>query len=95
MANPNSTEGYSPDMDPALHEDTYRGFVHFTEVGVVFVLSIVASLALGGAKHAWLSCVLGVILAHIAVAIGLFSPRIGWRAGAGVLGLILVMLALY
>ena len=95
MADSNSSDGYSHDMDPALHEGTYRGFVHFTEVGAVFVLCIVTSLALGGAKHAWLTCVAGVILAHIAVAVGLFSSAIAWRAPAVVLALLLVMLALY
>lgn len=95
MADTTKTDGYSPDMDSALHEGTYKGFVHFTEVGTLFVVCIVVSLALGAVRHAWLSCVFGVVLAHIAAAIGLFSPAISWRPPAAVLALLLVMLALY
>jgi len=39
--------------------------------------------------------VIGVILAHVATAIGLFSTSISWRAPAVVLGLLLLMLLLY
>jgi hypothetical protein len=87
--------GYSPDMDGPAHEATYNSFVHFTAVAVVFVLCCVVALAVGGIKHAWLSAVFGVLLAHIAAAIGLFAPSISWRAPAVVLALLLVMLVFY
>jgi hypothetical protein len=35
------------------------------------------------------------VLAHIATAIGLFSPALSWRPGAAVLVLLLLMLLLY
>jgi hypothetical protein len=87
--------GYSPDMDGPAHEATYAQFVHFLGVAVAFVLCCVVALAVGGVKHAWLSAIFGVLLAHIAVAIGLFAPSISWRAPATVLGLLLLMLIFY
>jgi hypothetical protein len=87
--------GYGPEMDADAHERTYTGFVHFAAVAVVFVLCCVVALAVGGIKHAWLSAILGVILAHIAAAIGLFAPSISWRAPAPVLVLLLLMLVFF
>jgi hypothetical protein len=87
--------GYRPEMDGAAHEATYTSFVHFTAVAVVFVLCCVVALAVGGVKQAWLSAIFGVILAHIAAAIGLFAPSISWRAPAAVFGLLLLMLVFY
>ena len=89
------TDSYSRDMDGSAHEATYNGFLHFTVVGIFFVLCCVTGLAVGGIRHAWLSAVIGVILAHVATAIGLFSASISWRAPAVVLGLLLLMLLLY
>jgi hypothetical protein len=87
--------GYSPDMDASAHEATYRNFVQFTAVAVAFVACCVVALAVGGIKHAWLSAIFGVVLAHIAAAIGLFAPSISWRAPAVVLVLLLLMLLFY
>lgn len=87
--------GYSADMDGRAHEATYVRFTHFTTVGSVFVACIVAGLAVGGVRHAWISAIFCIVLAHVATAVGLFSPRISWRPGAAVLVLLLVMLALY
>ena len=87
--------GYSPEMDGPAHEATYANFVHFAAVTVAFVLCCVVALAVGGIKHAWLSAIFGVILAHIAAAIGLFAPSVSWRAPAVVLGVLIVMLIFY
>ena len=87
--------GYGPEMDAATHESTYSSFVHFAAVGVAFVLCCVVGLAVGGIKQAWLSAIAGIILAHIATAIGLFAPSVSWRAPAAVLGLLLLMLIFY
>ena len=86
---------YRPEMDGKAHESTYNGFMHFTLVGTVFVLAIVVALAVGGTKGAWLSAIFGVVLAHIAAAIGLASETISWKAPGVVLGLLLLMLLLY
>ena len=87
--------GYRPEMDGPAHEATYANFVHFAAVTVAFVLCCVVALAVGGIKHAWLSAIFGVILAHIAAAIGLFAPSISWRAPAAVLVLLLLILIFY
>ena len=87
--------GYSPDMDGPSHEVTYVNFVHFAGVAVAFVLCCVVGLAVGGLKHAWLSAIFGILLAHIAAAIGLFAPSISWRAPAAELALLLLMLIFY
>ena len=89
------TGGYSPDMDGSAHESTYNAFTHFTMVGTVFVLCIVVGLAIGGVKHAWMSAVVMIVLAHIAVAIGLFSKSLSWRPPGVVLAILLLMLLLY
>ena len=86
---------YRPEMDGNAHERTYDAFTHFTTVGTLFVACIVVGLAVGGVKHAWLSAVFMIILAHVATAIGLFSPAISWRAPAPILGLLLLMLLLF
>lgn len=91
----NAAASYRPEMDGKAHERTYDGFMHFTVVGTIFALCIVVALAVGGAKGAWLSAIFGVVLAHIAVAIGLASQTISWRAPAAVLALLLLMLLFY
>lgn len=95
QTNPNSATSYRPEMDGKAHEKTYDGFTHFTVVGSVFVACIVAGLAVGGMKHAWLSACFMILLAHVAAAIGLFSPSISWRAPGAILGVLLLMLLLY
>ena len=87
--------GYSPEMDGAAHEATYRGFIRFAEIGTAVVLCWVLALAVGGVKHAWLSAILGVILSGVAGTIGAMSPAIGWRAPAAVGALLLLMLVFY
>ena len=86
---------YRPEMDGPAHESTYNAFTHFTTVGSVFVASIVVALAVGGVKGAWISCLVMVLLAHVAVAIGLFSTSLSWRPGAVVMGILVLMLLLY
>lgn len=90
--NANPTTTYRPEMDGKSHEKTYGGFVHFTTVGAVFVACIVVGLAVGGVKHAWMSAIFMIVLAHVATAIGLFSPAVSWRAPGAVLGLLVLML---
>ena len=86
---------YRPEMDGSNHEWTYNAFTHFTTVAGVFVACIVAGLAVGGVKHAWLSAVVMILLAHIGTAVGLFSPSLSWRPGSAVLGILALMLLLY
>lgn len=81
-----------PAMDYESHEDTFKGFIHFTEVGTVACLALVTALAVGGVKHAWLTVIFGTILTLITTAIGIAAPKIGWRAPA--VPLVLMLLAL-
>lgn len=93
MANDvNPGQAGHPDMDYETHEATYKGFLHFAEVGAVACAAIVAALAVGGVRHAWITVIFGAILILITTAIGLASPRIGWRAPA--VPLVLMLLAL-
>lgn len=86
---------YRPEMDGYSHESTYSAFTHFTTVGSLFVACVVAGLGVGAIKHAWLSAIVAIVLAHIATAIGLTSSSLSWRPPAAVLGLILLMLLFY
>lgn len=86
---------YHPEMDGPAHEAAYNAFTHFTTVGVVFVVCIVAGLAVGGVKHSWMSAIAMIVLAHIATAIGLFSKTLTWRPPGVVLAILLLMLLLY
>jgi type IV secretory pathway TrbD component len=87
--------GYSPDMDAATHEATYRGFVRFAEIATVVVLCHVLALAVGGVRHAWVSAIFGVVLSLVAGAIGALAPSVGWRAPAAVGVILLLMLIFY
>jgi hypothetical protein len=87
--------GYSPDMDGRAHEATYHGFVRFAEIASAVVICCVLALALGGIRHAWLSAIFGVLLAHIAGGIGAMSPSLSWRAPAAVGILLILMLIFY
>ena len=95
MAATGGNGAYRPEMDGPAHENTFDRFTHFTTVGTVFVVCIVAGLAVGGVKHAWVSAVAMIVLAHIATAMGLYSTKLGWRPGGAVLGLLLLMLLFY
>jgi hypothetical protein len=72
--------GGHPAMDYSEHEKTYKGFVHFTEVGTVALIAIVLALAVGGVKHAWFTASIGTIATLVATGIGLAAPSIAWRA---------------
>ena len=87
--------GYSPEMDGPAHEATYDSFVHFTTVASLFVIGCVIGLAVGGIKHAWLSAIFGIIVVHIAAAVGLFAPGLKWKPGAAAVGLMLFMLVFF
>jgi hypothetical protein len=80
-------------MDYKAHESTFKGFIHFAEVGTVACLAIVAALAVGGVRHAWLTVIFGTILTLVTAAIGIAAPKIGWRAPAIPLVLMLAALA--
>ncbi len=81
-----------PQMDYPEHEGTYRGFIHFSEVGTVACCAIVAALAVGGTKHAWGTALIGTLLTLVGTGVGIAAPSISWRAPA--VPLVLMLLAL-
>jgi hypothetical protein len=83
-----------PEMDYEEHERTFRGFTLFTEIGVVHVLCLVLVVAIWGVKHAGGWALFGFILTMAATIAGAFSPALSWRPLAGVLVLLLLILAL-
>ena len=95
MAETKSLSGgtYSPAMDEQTHEQTYRGFVRFVEVGSATVLCWVLALAVGGIREAWLTAIAGVLVSWAAAALGAFVPAIGWKAPAVVFVLLGLVLA--
>ncbi|MGL5362519.1 MAG: aa3-type cytochrome c oxidase subunit IV [Bosea sp. (in: a-proteobacteria)] len=88
-----NTPGGHPAMDYAEHEGTYKGFIHFSEVGTVACLALVTALAVGGTKHAWGVAIAGTLASLIAAGVGIASKSIGWRAPAVVLVVLLLALA--
>ncbi len=85
---------YSPAMDEKTHEQTYRGFVRFVEIGTVTVLCWVLALAIGGLREAWITAIIAVLVSWVAAAVGAFVPAIGWKAQAVVFVGLLLILAL-
>lgn len=85
---------YSPAMDEKTHEQTYRGFIRFVEIGTVTVLCWVLALAIGGVHEAWITAIIGVLVSWGLAALGAFVPAIGWKAQAGLLVLLLAILFL-
>ncbi len=67
-------------MDYVEHERTYKGFLHFAEVGTIACLAIVAALAVGGTKHAWGTAIVGTLLTLIGTGVGIASPSLSWKA---------------
>ncbi|CAA2104526.1 MULTISPECIES: aa3-type cytochrome c oxidase subunit IV [Methylobacterium] len=83
---------YSPAMDEKTHEQTYRGFVRFVEIGTFVVICWVLALAVGGIREAWLTAIFGVLLSGVAGTVGALSPVVGWKAPAAVAVLLLLYL---
>jgi Bacterial aa3 type cytochrome c oxidase subunit IV len=82
---------YNPKMDAKTHEQTYSGFVLFTEVASAVVLCWLLALALAGLKGAWVTAGVGILLSFAAGAFGGLAPSISWRAPAAVAALLVVL----
>jgi len=80
--------------DLAQHESTYAGFVALTEVIVALLLCIILCLVLWGLEGHGFIALVGVIVAHIAAAVGAVTGY-RWRAVAPIfvlLGLACIVL---
>jgi hypothetical protein len=82
-----------PQMDYVEHEGTYKGFIHFAEVGTVACLAIVLALAVGG-KGAWGFAIFGTLLTLVGTGVGIASKSLGWKAPAVPFALLLIALVL-
>ena len=59
--------------DYPAHEGAYGQFVHFTAVGIAFVINIVFGLAVGGVMGHWFAALAIFIIAIIGAVPGLVS----------------------
>jgi peptidoglycan/LPS O-acetylase OafA/YrhL len=89
---PQGSDTGHPDMDYQEHNRVYDGFVQFAAVGTAACLAIVAALAIGATKHAWLFVSISVLVTLIATAIGIASKSISWKAPGAVLVFLLLAL---
>jgi hypothetical protein len=81
-------------LDIAAHEESYAGFVHFTEMISVHILNIVLMLVIWGLEGHGFIALLGFILNLILTALGGVTG-LGWRLPAGLfvlLGLAAIIL---
>lgn len=67
--------------DMTQHEATYAAFVALTEVSVALLLCIVLCLVIWGLEGHGFVALIGVIVAHIAAAVGAVTGY-RWRAVA-------------
>jgi small-conductance mechanosensitive channel len=68
------------------HEGTYAAFIKATVVGTIFVINIVAALAVGGVSDHWLTTLALIVVALAAAGIGL--------AGSNIPGVIVLLIGL-
>jgi hypothetical protein len=73
--------------DYPAHEHTYESFVRSAVVGTLFVINIVAALAIGGVSDHWFTTLGLIIIAIPAAAYGLAT-------GGNVPGIIVLVLGL-
>jgi len=59
--------------DYPVHEGTYERFVHFTFVGIIFVVDILFGLAVGGVMGDWFMAAVVFLLAVFGFVAGLFG----------------------
>jgi len=76
------THSVTTAADFADHERTYEGFLRFSAVGLVWVLCIVVTLAIGGTTHRWALGGFWLAVATIASVLGLAIKGLDWKPGA-------------
>ncbi|CAM5776105.1 hypothetical protein LMIY3S_05359 [Labrys miyagiensis] len=81
-------------QDFSDHKSTYEGFLRLSSIGMAWVLVIVASLAIGGTTGHWGISSILLILGTIASVVGMAVRSWGWKPGAAVLVLSLLVLLL-
>ena len=87
-------EHHESAMDYHEHRRTYDGFLRLSTVGTVWVLCVVATLALGGVAQHWVLGGFWLVVATIAGVLGLAIKGLDWKPTAVVLVLMLLTLLL-
>jgi Bacterial aa3 type cytochrome c oxidase subunit IV len=59
--------------DYPVHENTYERFIHFTFVGIIFVVDILFGLAVGGVMGHWLLAALVFLIGAFGFVSGAFG----------------------
>jgi hypothetical protein len=67
--------------DYPTHENTYESFVHFTFIGLLFVINVLLGLTVGGVMGHWLMALPIFIIAIIGAIPGFVT---GTRTSSGV-----------
>lgn len=93
-ADPLTPPPATPEQQFHEHRQTYARAMHIAWVGTVFVLAIVASLAIGATSHRWVLAGFWILIGAIAFAVAASSHRLGARPGLVVLTLALLTLLL-
>jgi hypothetical protein len=93
MAGHQVQEGGHPDMDYAEHERTYEGFIRFSVIGTIWVVTIMVGLAIGATGHSWGWGGFMVFASTIAAFAGALSKTVNHYAVAGTLGIALLIWA--
>lgn len=78
----------TPAMDYGEHTGTYLRFQRYTEVGILGVLNIVMVLAVWTFVKSFPWMMIGLLLTLAAVGVGIAKPKLGWRPGLIVLGIL-------
>jgi hypothetical protein len=86
------TVEYSTGNDYPAHENTYERFVHFTFVGIVYVINVLFGLAVGGVMGHWFAALPIFIIGIIGVVPGLLS---GSKKSSGVAFVICFLIFVY
>lgn len=81
-------------MDYNEHNRTYAGFLRFTMVGTVWVLCIVACLAIGGTSHRWGLAGFWLVIATLASVLGVAIKGLDWKPGFVVFVIMMATLAM-
>lgn len=63
--------------DLAAHEMGYNQFVDLTVIGIIFVVSVLIGLAIGGVLDRWLLGAVVIVAAAVTAAYGLWSGSRG------------------
>jgi len=59
--------------DYPAHENTYGRFVHFTFVGIIYVITVLFGLATGGVMGHWLMAAAIFVIGPVGAVPGVFS----------------------